>query len=154
MKMAFTVKKMISQRLGVWMGMWTDYSLAVNVWQHSSEDFLSDKDLRHLDVIHNLFLGPPKEMLLSEPMADPNKPGRLIGGMAFERCGQILVRGSGRCYSLTMMHQRQRVLVGPTARTLPSPPYSGQSPLDSSGLHWTPLDSGQTWNSTDTSQSF
>jgi len=54
-------------------------------------------------------------MSSSEPVADPNKPGRLIGGTAFERCGQIPVKGSGRCYSLTMTHQRQRALVGPTA---------------------------------------
>lgn len=54
-------------------------------------------------------------MSLSEPVADPNKPGRLIGGTAFERCGQIPVKGSGRCYSLTMTHQRQKALVGPTA---------------------------------------
>jgi len=54
-------------------------------------------------------------MSLSEPVTDPNKPGRLIGGTAFERCGQIPVKGSGRCYSLTMTHQRQKALVGPTA---------------------------------------
>ena len=39
----------------------------------------------------------------------------LIGGTAFERCGQRPVKGSGRCYSLSMTHQRQRALVGPTA---------------------------------------
>jgi hypothetical protein len=50
-----------------------------------------------------------------EPRIDPNKPDCLIGGTAFERCGQNPVNGSGRCYSLTMTHQRQRALVGPTA---------------------------------------
>ena len=68
-----------------------------------------------LDVARNLFLGPPEEMSLSEPVADPNEPGRLIGGTVFERCGQNLVKGSGQCYSLTMTHQRQCALVGPTA---------------------------------------
>jgi len=28
-------------------------------------------------------------------------------------------------------------------RTLPSPPYSGRSPPESTGVHWTPPDSGQ-----------
>jgi len=54
-------------------------------------------------------------MSSSSPIEDPNKPERLIGGTAFERCGHIPVKGSGRCYSLTMTHQRQRALVGPTA---------------------------------------
>jgi len=54
-------------------------------------------------------------MSSSSPVVDPNEPDRLIGGTAFERCGQIPVKGSGRCYSLTMTHQRQRALVGPTA---------------------------------------
>lgn len=54
-------------------------------------------------------------MSSTSPIPDPNKPGCLIGGTAFERCGQIPVKGSGRCYSLTMTHQRQRALVGPTA---------------------------------------
>ena len=77
--------------------------------------FLSDDDLEQLDVVRDLFLGPPEEMTSTEPMPDPNNPGRLIGGTAFERCGQNPVKGSGRCYSLTMTHQRQRALVGPTA---------------------------------------
>lgn len=38
-----------------------------------------------------------------------------MGGTAFERCGQRAVKDSGRCYSLTMTHQRQRALVGPTS---------------------------------------
>ena len=50
-----------------------------------------------------------------EPKPDPNNPDLLIGGTAFEHCGQNPVKESGRCYSLTMTHQRQRVLVGPTA---------------------------------------
>lgn len=68
-----------------------------------------------MDIVRDLFLGPPEEMSSSSPIADPNNPGLLIGGTAFERCGQIPVKGSGRCYSLTMTHQRQRALVGPTA---------------------------------------
>jgi len=35
--------------------------------------------------------------------------------MAFEQCGQTLVKGSGWCYSLMMTHQRQWALVSPTA---------------------------------------
>ena len=54
-------------------------------------------------------------MTSSSPIANPNNPGHLIGGTEFERCGQIPVKGNGRCYSLTMTHQRQRALVGPTA---------------------------------------
>jgi hypothetical protein len=76
---------------------------------------MSDEDLTQLDGVRDLFLGPPEEMSSSSPVADPNKPGHLIGGTAFERCGQIPVKGSGRCYSVTMTHQRQRAMVGPTA---------------------------------------
>ena len=54
-------------------------------------------------------------MSSTEPKPDPNNPDLLIGGTAFERCGQNPVKESGRCYSLTMTHQRQRALVGPTA---------------------------------------
>ena len=54
-------------------------------------------------------------MSSSEPVVDPNKPGRLIGGTVFERCSQIPVKGSGQCYSLMMTHQRQQALVSPTA---------------------------------------
>jgi hypothetical protein len=82
---------------------------------HFSQDFLSDEDLTQLDTVRDLFLGLPEEMSSSSPVADPNEPDHLIGGTAFERCGQIPVKGSGRCYSLTMTHQRQRALVGPTA---------------------------------------
>ena len=78
-------------------------------------EFLSDDDLKQLDVVRDLFLGPPEEMTSTEPKPDPNNPGKLIGGTTFERCGQNPVKGSGRCYSLTMTHQRQRALVGPTA---------------------------------------
>ena len=68
-----------------------------------------------MDVVQDLFLGSPEEMSLSEPITDLNKPGCLTGGTAFEQCGQRPVKGSGRCYSLTMTHQHQRALVGPTA---------------------------------------
>lgn len=78
-------------------------------------DFLSEDDIKQLDVVRDLFLGPPEEMSSTEPRPDPNEPGRLIGGTAFERCGQNSVNGSGRCYSLTMTHQRPKALVGPTA---------------------------------------
>jgi hypothetical protein len=68
-----------------------------------------------LDVARDLLLGPSEKMSSSEPVADPNEPAHLIGGTAFERCGQNPVKGSGRCYSLTMTHQRQRAVIGPTA---------------------------------------
>lgn len=54
-------------------------------------------------------------MTSEKPSDDPNNPGCLIGGTAFERCGQHPVKESGRCYSLSMTHQRQRALVGPTS---------------------------------------
>jgi hypothetical protein len=76
---------------------------------------MPEKDLTQLDTVRDLFLGPPNEMSSSSPVMDPNDPELLVGGTAFERCGQIPVKGSGRCYSLTMTHQRQRALVGPTA---------------------------------------
>jgi len=71
--------------------------------------------MEQLDVVRDLFLGPPEEMSSTEPRQDPDNPDCLIGGTAFERCGQNPVKGSGRCYSLTLTHQRQRALVGPTA---------------------------------------
>ena len=72
-------------------------------------------------------------MSSSSPVADPNEPERLVGGTAFERCGQIPVKGSGRCYSLTMTHQRQRALVGPTAG-LKRYELSGDDPVGSLNL--------------------
>ena len=60
-------------------------------------------------------------MSLSEPVVDPNK-GHLIGGTAFQRCGQIPVKGSGRCYSLAMMHQRLGVS-GPLLRMADMSPW-------------------------------
>lgn len=54
-------------------------------------------------------------MTSKAPVPHPINPGKLIGGTAFERCGQRAVKESGRCYSLTMTHQHQRALVGPTS---------------------------------------
>ena len=54
-------------------------------------------------------------MTSTEPKNDPNNPRCLIGGTAFERCGQHLVKDSGKCYSLSMTHQRQWALVRPTS---------------------------------------
>jgi len=62
-----------------------------------------------------LFLGPAKDLTSNAPIPDLSNPGKLIGGTAFERCGQLAVKESGRCYSLTMTHQRQRALVGPAS---------------------------------------
>jgi hypothetical protein len=62
-----------------------------------------------------LFLGPSEDLTSKAPVPDPLNPGKLIGGTAFERCGQRAVKDSGRCYSLTMTHQRQRALAGPTS---------------------------------------
>jgi hypothetical protein len=70
-------------------------------------------DLNKLDVVRDLFLGPAEEMTSSVPVTDPNNPGCLKGGTAFERCGQQPVKDSTRCYSLTVTHQRARALVGP-----------------------------------------
>lgn len=97
------------------MGTLISLLLEINVLQYFSHDFLSDDNIKQLDEVRDLFLGPPEEMSSSSPIEDPNNPGSLIGGTAFERCGQIPVKGSGRCYSLTMTHQRQKALVGPTA---------------------------------------
>ena len=68
-----------------------------------------------LEIVRDSFLGPPKELTSNAPVPDPDNPGKLKGGTAFERCGQRAVKESGRCYSLTMTHQRQRALVGPTS---------------------------------------
>ena len=77
--------------------------------------FLCEDDIEELDVVQDLFLGPPEEMLSTEPKQDPNNQNHLIGRTAFECCGQNPVNDSGCCYSLTMTHQHQRSLVGPTA---------------------------------------
>ena len=67
-----------------------------------------------LDVVHNLFLGPAKDMTSEAPVPDPDNPDCLIRGTAFEWCGQCPIKGSGHCYSLTVTHQCARGLVGPT----------------------------------------
>jgi len=77
--------------------------------------FLTGNQINDLDASRDLFLGPSDKMTTGAPINDPNNPGRLTGGTAFERCGQHPVKESGRCYSLAMTHQRQRALVGPTA---------------------------------------
>lgn len=78
-------------------------------------EFLHPDDLVHLDTVRDLFLGPAKDMTSKPPVPDPDDPGKLMGGTAFERCGQRAVKESGRCYSLTMTHQRQRALMGPAS---------------------------------------
>lgn len=77
--------------------------------------YLPYEHLRHLDIVRDLFLGPASDMTSKAPVPDPDNPGKLCGGTAFEQCGQHAVKESGRCYSLTMTHQRQRALVGPTS---------------------------------------
>lgn len=77
--------------------------------------FLTPDHLVRLDYVRDLFLGPANDMTSKLPVPDPENPGKLLGGTAFERCGQRAVKESGRCYSLTMTHQRQRALVGPTS---------------------------------------
>jgi hypothetical protein len=79
------------------------------------DDFICSKDREKLESVRDLFLGPAKDLTSNAPIPDPARPGKLIGGTAFERCGQRAVKDSGRCYSLTMTHQRQRALVGPTS---------------------------------------
>lgn len=78
-------------------------------------EFLTHEDLVRLDIVRDLFLGEASDITSEAPFPDPNNPGKLKGGTAFERCGQRAVKESGRCYSLTMTHQRQRALVGPTS---------------------------------------
>jgi hypothetical protein len=68
-----------------------------------------------LKNVRDLFLGPVKDLTSNAPVPDSVNPGKLIGGTAFERCGQRAVKESGRCYSLTMTHQRQKALMGPTS---------------------------------------
>jgi len=67
-----------------------------------------------LDVVHDLFLGPAEDMMAEAPVPDPDNPDCLTGGTAFEWCGQHPVKDSGCCYSLMVMHQQARGLVGPT----------------------------------------
>ena len=80
-----------------------------------SFDFLSADELELLDEARDLFLGPAEDMTADIPREDPNNSGQLLGGTAFERCRQHPVKDSSRCYSLSMTHQRQRALVGPTS---------------------------------------
>lgn len=94
--------------------------------------FLSEDEIKEANIARDLFLGLPEEMSSAEPKPDPNNPDRLIGGTAFERCGQKPVKGSGRCYSLTMTHQRPRALVGPTAA---NKRYEGLKDNDSEALN-------------------
>jgi hypothetical protein len=68
-----------------------------------------------LDTVRDQFLGPANDITSMAPHRDPHNPKKLLGGTAFERCGQHAVKEKGRCYSLTMTHQRQRALVGPTS---------------------------------------
>lgn len=78
-------------------------------------EFFTDERLAGLDAVRDQFLGPASDMTSTAPVRDPNNPKKLLGGTAFERCGQHPVKDEGRCYSLTMTHQRQRALVGPTS---------------------------------------
>lgn len=77
--------------------------------------FLTEEHLASLDTVRDQFLGPASDMTSKVPIPDPDNPKKLLGGTAFERCGQRPVKDEGRCYSLTMTHQRQRALVGPTS---------------------------------------
>lgn len=54
-------------------------------WKIPSQDFLSDEDLTQLDTVRNLFLGPAEEMSLSSSVEDPDNPGCLLEGKAFEK---------------------------------------------------------------------
>ncbi len=55
-----------------------------------SYDFLAKSDIDDLDDdSHDTFLGPADEMTLGAPINDPNNPGHLIGGTAFEWCGAL-----------------------------------------------------------------
>lgn len=76
--------------------------------------FLTAEEMDMHDAVRDSLLGPAEDMTSSKPVPDLDNTGRLKGGTAFERCGQRPVKDSGRCYSLTMTHQRSRALVGPT----------------------------------------
>jgi len=113
-KTAYIMRKMTLSRAGVWMGE-SARSPCFNKFQcFFRHDFLTPEDLEKLDTVRDIFLGPAEDMTSSGPIPDPDNPGRLKGGTAFERCGQRPVKDSSRCYSLTMTHQRARGLVGPT----------------------------------------
>src|SRR5271156_890994 len=77
--------------------------------------FFPHENLLKLDSARDLFLGPAEDMSSNAPVSDPSNPKKLIGGTAFERCGQRAVKKTGRCYSLAMTHQRQKALAGPTS---------------------------------------
>jgi hypothetical protein len=78
-------------------------------------EFLGREDLVELGVVRDLFLGLAEYLTSKAPVPDTVDSRKLTGGTTFERCGQRAVKESGRCYSLTMTHQRQRALVGPTS---------------------------------------
>ena len=78
-------------------------------------EYLTDEQLAGLDAARDHFLGPVSDLTSKAPIPDPDNSKRLLGGTAFERCGQRPVKDGGQCYSLMMTHQRQRALVGPTS---------------------------------------
>ena len=82
---------------------------------HFRSDFMSDDEIKHLDNVQDLFLGPAENLMSEKPKRDPNNAGCFVGGTACERCSQHPVKDSGHCYSLSMTHQHQRALVGPTS---------------------------------------
>jgi hypothetical protein len=57
-------------------------------------NFLLLEDLKMLDVVHDLFLGPAENMTAEAPVPDPDNLDCLTGGTAFERCGQCPVKDS------------------------------------------------------------
>ena len=112
MKMEF-IMKMTLQSLGIWMGRWTRYfpsskSLTI-LWPEFSVRWRPDIIRCHLWFISK----PPEKMSSSLLFANPNKPGHLIGGTAFEWCNHIPIKRSGWCFSLTMTHKHQKALIGP-----------------------------------------
>ena len=112
----YIMKKGTLRKHGVWMGTYTHCSSMVRTLMTiCRNEIITNEDLVRLDTVRDLFLGPAEDMTSNIPDPDPDNPGMLIGGTAFERCGQRAVKDSGRCYSLTMTHQRQRALVGPTS---------------------------------------
>jgi hypothetical protein len=87
----------------------------VKIKDKCRDKFLGHEDLVELGMVRDMFLGPAENLTSKAPAPDPLNPGKLIGGTAFERCGQRAVKESGRCYSLTTTHQRPKALVGPTS---------------------------------------
>ena len=55
-------------------------------------EYLIDEHLAGLDAARDRFLRPANDMTSKPPIPDPDNSKRLLGGTAFERCGQRPVK--------------------------------------------------------------